>query len=180
MFNQIQEIKRHFFAMRNGIIADAIRKGGLEYKMVFGLNLPQIKQIAEELPHTPELAEQMWNDSRTRESMLLAPMLYPVEQFSREAALRWIKQVPTTEVADILCHSLIRKHPGAWEIAMEIVNSDVDMERYTAFRILFNLLYSRHDDILPYVKAEYANGRPITRQICQLMISEIEQMNSGL
>lgn len=176
MFNQTQEIKRQFFAMRNGVIADTIRKGGLEYKMVFGLNLPQVKEIAESLPHTPELAEQMWEDSRTRESMLLAPMLYPVDQFSREVASRWIKQIPTTEVGDILCHSLIRKHPHAWEIAMEFVDSDVEMERYTAFRLLFNLLYIRPDDILPLVKREYEKNSPITRQMCQSMISEIESL----
>lgn len=165
--------------MRNGIIADTIRKGGLGYKMVFGLNLPQIKEIAVGLPHTSELAEQLWNDSRTRESMLLAPMLYPVEQFSRKAASRWIKQVPTTEVADILCHSLIRKHPEAWDIAMDFVNSDVEMERYTAFRLLFNLLYSRPDDILPYAQEELAKNSPFTQQMCQTMISEIELLNSG-
>ena len=41
-FNQTQEIKRRFFAMRNGIVADTIRKAGLQDKMIFGLNLPQI------------------------------------------------------------------------------------------------------------------------------------------
>ena len=50
-FNQIQLIKRRFFAMRNGIVADTIRKAGFDYRMIFGLNLPQLKDIAAELPH---------------------------------------------------------------------------------------------------------------------------------
>ena len=86
-FNQMQEIKRRFFAMRNGIVAETIRRGGLQYKMVFGLNLPQIAEIAEGLPHTQELAEQLWADSRTRESMMIAPMLYPRERLTRERAI---------------------------------------------------------------------------------------------
>lgn len=58
-FNQIQLIKRRFFAMRNGIVADTIRKVGFDYRMIFGLNLPQLKDIAAELPHTVELAQEI-------------------------------------------------------------------------------------------------------------------------
>ena len=29
-FNRFQQIKRNFFAMRNGIVADTIRRGGLQ------------------------------------------------------------------------------------------------------------------------------------------------------
>ncbi len=159
--------------MRNGIVADTIRKAGFDYKMIFGLNLPQIKEIAEGLPHTAELAEEMWQDKRTRESLLLAPMLYPIQELDRATALKWVKGVAVTEVADILCHSLLRKHPEAWEIAMEYVTSDVEMERYTAFRLLFNLLYSRPDDIKPFAEAEYASGSPLTRSLCRSMLEEI-------
>ena len=103
-FNQIQEIKRRLFAMRNGIVADTIRKGGLEYKMVFGLNLPQIVEIASGIEPSQALAEEFWADSRTRESMLLAPMIYPREAMTRERASEMLRESITTEVTDILCH----------------------------------------------------------------------------
>lgn len=172
-FNQTQIIKRRFFAMRNGIVADTIRKAGLDYKIIFGLNLPQIKEIAGELPHTPALAEQIWGDRRTRESLLLAPMLYPVEEMDLPTALRWASEAPTPEVADILCHSLLRHHPAAWDIAMEYVTSPSEMNRYTAFRLLFNLLYTRPADIRPFAEAEYATASPLTRPLCHSMLEEI-------
>lgn len=179
-FNQIQLIKRRFFAMRNGIVADTIRKAGFDYRMIFGLNLPQLKDIAAELPHTVELAREMWADKRTRESMLLAPMLYPANELSREEVIQWVREVPVTEIADVVCHSLLRKHPEAWEIAMEFVSSDVDMERYMAFRLLFNLLYSRPKDIKPFAEAEYAANSPLTRSICHAMLEEIEFLEEGV
>lgn len=77
-YNRMQLIKRRFYAMRNGIIADTLRKAGLGYKIIFGLNLPQITEIASGLTADADLAEELWADRRTRESMLLAPMLYPV------------------------------------------------------------------------------------------------------
>ncbi len=79
-YNRMQIIKRRFFAMRNGIIADTLRKAGLEYKIIFGLNLPQITEIAAEQPHEADLAEELWADRRTRESLMLAPMLYPAAE----------------------------------------------------------------------------------------------------
>ncbi len=101
-YNRMQIIKRRFFAMRNGIIADTLRKAGLEYKIIFGLNLPQITEIAAEQPHEADLAEELWADRRTRESLMLAPMLYPAADMDSATAARWIRTAPTTEVADVL------------------------------------------------------------------------------
>ena len=35
--NEMQIVKRHFFAMRNGIIADTLRRAGSPYHIIFGL-----------------------------------------------------------------------------------------------------------------------------------------------
>ena len=43
----VQQTRKEFYALRNGLIADTLRKGGLEQKYIFGLQLPQIKGIAE-------------------------------------------------------------------------------------------------------------------------------------
>ena len=58
-YNDMQLVKRRFFAMRNGIIADTLRSAGSPFKIIFGLNLPQIIDIASQTPHTIELAEQL-------------------------------------------------------------------------------------------------------------------------
>lgn len=172
-FNQLQQIKRNFFAMRNGIVADTIRRGSLQYKMIFGLNLPQIVEIADGLPRSGELAEQLWADTRTRESMLLAPMIYPREQLSRERAAEMLREAPTTEVADILCHRLLRHQPYAMEIAMDAVTSPDEMTRYAAFRLMFNLLYTHPSEIKPFAQAELATASPLTRPLCHSMLEEI-------
>lgn len=175
-FNQIQEIKRRLFAMRNGIVADTIRKGGLEYKMVFGLNLPQIVEIASGIEPSQALAEEFWADSRTRESMLLAPMIYPREAMTRERASEMLREAITTEVADILCHRLLRHLPFAMDVAVDAVTSSDEMERYGGFRLMFNLLYSRPADIRPFVEAELSADCALTRPVCQSMLDEIKFM----
>lgn len=178
-FNQIQEIKRRFFAMRNGIVADTMRKGGLGYKMVFGLNLPQIVEIAQALEPSRELAEQLWADSRTRESMLLATMIYPREELTRARAVGMLRESPTTEVTDILCHRLLRHEPYALDIAMEAASSTDDMERYGAFRLMNNLVHIHPAVIRPIVETELSAANPMTQRICLNMLEEIRFLSEN-
>ena len=175
-FNQIQQIKRNFFAMRNGIVADTIRRGGLQYKMIFGLNLPQIADIAANLPHTRELAEELWADVRTRESRLLSPMLYPREELTRERAAGLLSEAQTTEVADILC---LRHMPFAIDLAIEAATSPDEMHRYSAFRLMANLLYTHPAEIRPFAEAELATATSLTRPLCLNMLREIEFLSEG-
>lgn len=179
-FNQIQQIKRNFFAMRNGIVADTIRRGGLQYKMIFGLNLPQIVEIAAGLPHTKELAEELWADSRTRESRLLAPMLYPHEELTPERGAEMLREAQTVEVADILCHRLLRHLPFALKIATDAAASAEEMVRYSAFRLMFNLIYSCPADIKPFAEAELAADCKLTRTLCLNMLQEIDYLSEGV
>ncbi len=140
-YNDMQTVKRHFFAMRNGVIADTLRRAGSPFRIIFGLNLPQIVEIASSTPHNAELAEALWANTTTRESMLLAPMLYPRESFSIEDAHRWISTIPATEVSDILCHRLLRHMPYAKEVAEDLISKPEasETDTYTALRLAFNL-----------------------------------------
>lgn len=179
--------------MRNGIIADTLRKAGLDYRMIFGLNLPQIAEIAADQPHTAQLAEQLWADRRTRESMLLAPMLYPAAEMDRATAARWLAEAPTTEVADVLCLKLLRYVSGALHIALPAMTSPAEMTRYTALRLLFNLLILAQSDaghtapgpselaalIRPAAEAELAAANPLTRPLATQLIDEIDFMTGS-
>ena len=105
-FNEMQTVKRRFFAMRNGAVADNMRRHVANYRIIFGLNLPQIVEIANETPANATLAETLWKNQSTRESMLIAPMIYPRDEFGFDVACRWVSEVPTAEVGDVLCHRL--------------------------------------------------------------------------
>lgn len=188
-YNTMQIIKRRFFAMRNGIIADALRKGGCDYRMIFGLNLPQIAEIAADLPHTPELAAELWADRRTRESMLLAPMLQPVDGLDADTAMRMLDEAPTGEVADVLCMKLLRMHPSALSIALGAIGSEREMTRYGALRLMMNLLILAGSGkvalqplaevVRPCAEAEIKGGSPLTSRLAMQIIDELDFMLEG-
>lgn len=103
-------IKRNFFAMRNGILADALRKGGIPHKMIFGLQIPQIAEMARAIGRNPELAETLWSDREVRESRILATYLfgYSPEEISIDRAIELASDTRTSEEADMLAFRLFR------------------------------------------------------------------------
>lgn len=136
----MQGVKRSFFSFRNGVVADTLRRSGSPFHIIFGLTLPQLAEVAQTSGPSAELAEALWTDRRTRESMLLAPMLMPAEAFTEAEALRWASESPCAEVADVLCHRLLRRLPYA-EALVEALTADgrSDGERYVGARLALNL-----------------------------------------
>lgn len=173
-FNEMQRVKRAFFTYRNGALADNIRQQGATYRIIFGLNIPQLVQIASETPHSATLAQSLWENRSTRESMLLAPMIYPRDEFDINTARRWVGESPNTEVADILCHRLLRHTDYALQLANELIVSDCDITRYTALRLMFNLLPLQIQHVKEYATIERQRNCPLTASLCRSLLSEIE------
>lgn len=137
-FNILQSVKRRFFAMRNGVIADTMRRAGAPHRIVFGLNLPQIAEIARDYCGDEDLAVKLWENRTTRESRLAAPMIYPADRMELDMALQWAEDAVGSEETDILCHRLLRKLP----YAPELLDTLIDRRGvcYLTLRLALNLL----------------------------------------
>lgn len=177
-FNDMQTIKRNLFAMRNGIVADTLRKAGSPFPIIFGVNLPQLDEIAANTGKNMELALQLYNDARTRESMLIAPMIFPPEEMTPELAMEWLRQSKAVEVTDILCHKLLRKLPFASEIAVAALQSTDEMLRYGGIRLLWNLLPSPAKEFKAEIEAEAMKKSPLTKRPAEMLLEEIDFLTS--
>ena len=170
----IRNIKQQFFAMRNGVIADRYRKAGAPYKIIFGLNLPQIADIAAGITPSAPLARWLWNNTSTRESVLIAPMLFPRDEMTPAEAITWIQTASSTEAIDILCHRLLRHLPFATEIATALATAPDDLSRYAAMRLLFNLFPASAAIIAPIARGEARKNNPVTLPLATMIINELE------
>ena len=171
----LRDLKRRLYAMRNGVVADAIRKAGAPYRIIFGLNLPQITEIAADFRDGgPEFARTVWADNHTRECLLIAPMLMPADAMDEATARQWILQSPCSEVSDILCHRLLKHLPYARTLAQEFSASQEPLERYTALRLLFNLLPQGVNETQAIARAEADRHDPMTLHIARALIEETE------
>lgn len=189
-FNAMQKVKRRFFAMRNGALAAQMERGGKRYRINFGLNLPQISEIAidfkpggcgnQDFPEEFDMAgfaRRLRDNVSTRESMLIAPMLFPVEQLTVDEACGWLSSEATAEVADVLCLKLLRNFPEAPVVVDILAVSDDNLRRYCALRLMLNLVQCGKYDIsqaLCLVEREEARVCSLTSPLCRQVREEIE------
>ncbi|MCD8266954.1 MAG: DNA alkylation repair protein [Prevotellaceae bacterium] len=106
------EIKKEFRANMNGVASSYMRRCGLSYHVIFGIELPRLREIADGFPHDPCLAEALWREN-VRESKILAAMLMPAEGFSPERCEEWAAQVPNPEIAEMTALNLFARLPYA-------------------------------------------------------------------
>ena len=138
-YSPLQLVKRRLYAMRNGIVADSLRKAGCPFRLIYGVNLPQLTEIANEFGHSEELAEQLWSDESLRESSILAPMIFPAERLTYERALALCHSVRWQEESDILCFKLLKKTQFAPRLAEELCGEAEPLARYTGLRLWLNI-----------------------------------------
>lgn len=176
-FNEMQQIKRHFFAMRNGVIADVLRKAGSPFRIIFGLTLPQLTDVAKATGMNAELSRRLWDNKTTRCSMLLAPMIMPAEEITRGEVMQWIAEAPSTEVTDVLCLKLLRRLPHSAELVGVLAGNDDTLSRYTALRLALNLVREPDAPLDEWERMalnEEKRGVAMTRGVARQLADEID------
>ena len=110
------DIKKELRANMNGIASQVMRKAGMDYHIIWGIEIPRLRIIATEFTPDRRLGQTLWNEN-VRESRLLGIMLTPPDQFLPEVADIWASQLRTSEEATMLSMELVRKQKWASDIA---------------------------------------------------------------
>ena len=89
----------------NGVISTSMRQKGMNYKLIFGVPIPEIKHIAAAHEPDAELARALWKED-VREMKILATLLFPASSMTQEEALAWMREIPYPEIAEQCCNNL--------------------------------------------------------------------------
>lgn len=141
-YSRMQEMKRAIYAMRNGVVADALRSAGSPYRFIMGVNLPQLKEIAGRFGRDAALAAELRADTACRESQLMAPLVADPDAVDAVDAQKWLLGSTSREATDILCHALLRHRDDALDLARGSLSGDggSDDVCYAGLRLLWNLV----------------------------------------
>lgn len=134
----VRQIKAQLRLFMNGVLSQSLREKGLQYRLIFGVELPRLKEIAAGYEQNHDLAQALWKED-IRECKILAAYLQPTETFDAELADFWMESVTNTELADYLCMALFRRLPYASQKAFQWMASENRMEQYTGFRLITHL-----------------------------------------
>ena len=73
---KLKKIKQSFRLLMNGVASRSMRDKGADYKINWGISLPDLQQMALEYGKDYELAIELWKED-IRECKILATMLMP-------------------------------------------------------------------------------------------------------
>ncbi|MBP5689185.1 MAG: DNA alkylation repair protein [Muribaculaceae bacterium] len=172
----LQSLKKEFFAHRNGMLAQQLKNAGDQHAIIMGCQLVDIIAITSRYCKDSQLAQALWSEIQLRECRMAAPMLFPVDEFTMGNALDWCNSVESTEIADVLCHRLLRHLPFANQLWETLSYSDHPLPRYTAWRLLLNLLLMNKIEnpanLLPRVEQELQSAPPHLKPLLQSIKEE--------
>lgn len=178
MTSLIATIKKEFFAYRNGIVADALRCNGDPHQYIMGCQLVDVISICARYASSVKLANELWSDRKHRECRMAATMLYPVSEMKKEIAMQWAMDVESNEIADVLCHRLLKHLPFAQEMAFDLIDNKDDIVKYVGWRLLLNLSIMGKVNNPEIVKERALQIKPVTtqRELSQVIDSLLEEL----
>lgn len=180
--NQSRETRKEFFAFRNGIIADKLRRAGDPHAIIMGCLLSDLMAIAQRTRETvgdevalAALATELWSDTHSRECRLVAPMLFPPQLMDKHLALQWCNSVESIEVADNLCHKLLRHTACASEVCTSLIGEDCFLVKYTGYRLLLNLLLLGKTQPSAQIKAAVISDAQHAQPVLASLLRDIQE-----
>lgn len=142
MDNQTQEklkaIKRSFFLRMDGTASRSMREKGLDYKINWGVSIPDLRQMASQYGKDYALAIALWKED-IRECKILATMIMPPEEMLPEIVELWMEQTPSQEIAEMAAFNLYQHLDYAPVMAFQWIASDNEMEQICGYNLLSRL-----------------------------------------
>jgi 3-methyladenine DNA glycosylase AlkD len=135
----INLIKQELRSAMNGVLSAQMRQAGMPYKLIFGVELPRLQEIAREFAPDRSLAQTLWNEN-IRECKILAVLLMPLDAMCPEIADIWVEEMPTAEIAQISSMHLLSREPWSAELAFHWIASAHAMRQLCGFLIMARLL----------------------------------------
>ena len=130
----INQIRKKIRLSMNGVVSDKMKKSGIVYKQNFGVDIPRLKEIALVYEKNSDLAQRLWT-LEIRETMILATLLQPIDNFTTEMADEWLENINQNEMVEQCCMNLFSKLPEAVDLCLRWSQSDSLWSRVTAFTL---------------------------------------------
>lgn len=136
---RLRRVKASFRMKMNGVASHSMRVKGVDYKINWGVGLPDLRAMAAEYGEDAELATELWKEN-IRECKILATMIMPPAAMSRDKARLWVSQVPNQEIAEIASMCLFQHVGDAKALAFDCLLAERDYERACGYQVLSRLL----------------------------------------
>ena len=165
---KLKRIKQSFCLRMNGLASQSMREKGANYKINWGINLMELRQMANDYGKDYSLAIELWKED-IRECKILATLIMPADKMLPEIVELWMEQTPTQEIAEMAAFNLYQHLNYAPLLAYQWVASDKDIYQVCGFQLLSRL----------FANGQEPNERGINEFLDQA-ITALQVDNSGV
>lgn len=180
---QIKDIRSRCRMAMNGVVSAKMKEQGLVYKLNFGCSLSQIKEIACRYTPDASLAKDLWRED-VRELKILATMLYPSRDFTKDIAKVWVRDLPNQEIREQLCMNLLQNLDYAYDLSIDWIVSKEESVRCTGYWLMTRLLITKKlsvisFDAFPYIFNDLLSNNVSLRSASILALKHIGRLSEN-
>jgi 3-methyladenine DNA glycosylase AlkD len=128
---------------------------GIPAQMAIGVPVPVVRQIAKELGHDQQLADQLWQTG-FHEARLLAVLVAEPERIPMATIEHWLAEIVSWDLCDHLCNNLLIAVPACAKRIPKWAKDEREFVRRAAFALINSLSIHRtgfaNDHIGQYLK----------------------------
>src|SRR3712207_4442144 len=181
---KLNKIKQGFRLFMSGPTSQSMREKGVSYKLNWGVSFSDLKVMAQEYGKDKALAIELCKEN-IRECQILATLIMPADEFSREIAEIWMEQVTAPEQATMLAFNLLQDVDYAPELAYQWIAADKPLYEICAYTLLgrdrkSTRLNSSHANISYAVFCLKKKKKLCTDQVSTVLICEQSKLNIRL
>lgn len=155
---KLKEIKQSFRLKMDGMASRSMREKGLDYKINWGVSIPDLRKMAQEYGKDYALAIELWKEN-IRECKILATMIMPPEKMLPEIVELWMEQTTSQEIAEAAAFYLYQYLDYAPVLAFQWIASNKEMEQICGYNLLARL----------FMKGQEPNDRGIQEFLDQAL-----------
>lgn len=134
----VREIKRSFRPLMNGVASQSMRQKGVDYKINWGVSLPDLQKMAQQYGKNLELAVALWQEN-IRECKILATLIMPPGEMDETLAEKWMGEINSQDLAEMASFNLFQHLRHAAELSYGWTKSNRVVEQMCGYLVLSRL-----------------------------------------
>ena len=183
---RLDKINGQLKALSNPDAIPFMAKFGITPDHIYGVKIPQLRQLAKSYRKDHELALALWKIDN-RETHILASMIDDPKQLTENQMEAWAASFDYWEICDQVCMNLFEKHPLAWQKAVEWSNHTDPGKKRAAFVLIARLAVSdkkapdeRFMPFFPLIIQESTDENNLVKKAVNWALRQIGKRNFAL
>ncbi len=181
-----EDVVARLEAIGNPGAALGMARYGITANKVYGVSIPNLRNLAKEIGTDSGLARRLWLEN-SRETRILASMIYAPCELSEELMDRWVKDFDSWEVCDQCCANLFEKHPSAYAKCREWSSRWEEYVKRAGFTLMARLAVSdktaddaHFEQFFPIIIREAQDSRNYVKKAINWALRQIGKRNLAL